>query len=676
MKTMKRTLSVFLVLVMLLSALPLASANAQSVYKELILNEKQKVKLSGDDVILSFTPENDGWYEFCATGDYDTYATLTGENYEEIFDDDSGDSWNFKIKAMLCGGEVYYLSVNSYEADFMQHNINVSVAETVGVKSVKITQYPTDMTCIEGYEVQTIDLSGLKAEFTFTDGTVGSFVYDDGTFDVNGNEVLFNCDEDENGDFYCEIICCGVKERIYYTTVESSVERIELITKEPIKYYENTKGYHTENGTYYYGMRIPDDAVLNVYYKDGEMETLTDFRYNYAFRVYSTQDTQPWGVGTNYFTASYLGTETLVPVEIVATPIKSVKVNSAPTREYVYADEEWGYTNEVGRYEFWPTDLKGLSFTVEYLDGTTETFDDADFDIDNETIAGDYYTLSDAYTIKAGKVPVTLTFKGFEIKYNVNVVDSSIRDMEVIWGPDKSFYEERFDGIFDGAQIRLTLKDGSEKIITMSDENTDYGDGYDLVYTVTEGDIKIRIYKSHNEYNEVCYWLSCLDKGAYYDGLYYEENREIADITVDKFTLDGDSMVITVNYTDGSVDTLNYETVSFSDYKNGKCYGFAKTEGGITGYDIAEIVENGEVVSYKLNVLGEEIIVDNPQFDLCDVDMDGEISVMDATSISFHLALLDTLSSKRLELADADKDGCVSIMDATKIQFDLAGLEY
>ncbi len=55
-----------------------------------------------------------------------------------------------------------------------------------------------------------------------------------------------------------------------------------------------------------------------------------------------------------------------------------------------------------------------------------------------------------------------------------------------------------------------------------------------------------------------------------------------------------------------------------------------------------------------------------------DVDGDGDISVLDATSIQMHVASLEFIDSKKATAADTDKDGNISIMDATQIQLYIA----
>ncbi len=59
-------------------------------------------------------------------------------------------------------------------------------------------------------------------------------------------------------------------------------------------------------------------------------------------------------------------------------------------------------------------------------------------------------------------------------------------------------------------------------------------------------------------------------------------------------------------------------------------------------------------------------------YNVGDVDLDGEISVLDATEIQLYLASQAKLNPGQCDLADTDKDGGVSIMDVTQIQLFLA----
>lgn len=59
---------------------------------------------------------------------------------------------------------------------------------------------------------------------------------------------------------------------------------------------------------------------------------------------------------------------------------------------------------------------------------------------------------------------------------------------------------------------------------------------------------------------------------------------------------------------------------------------------------------------------------------LGDVDLDGKVTILDATMIQRYLAKLSELNSVQLANADTDKDGNVSILDATRIQRYIAKL--
>lgn len=84
--------------------------------------------------------------------------------------------------------------------------------------------------------------------------------------------------------------------------------------------------------------------------------------------------------------------------------------------------------------------------------------------------------------------------------------------------------------------------------------------------------------------------------------------------------------------------------------------------------------ENSTAQSYaeKYNRLFEIYV--EPEHESGDVDLDGYVSIMDATDIQLYLAGYTRLSVQQKELADTDNDGDISIMDATQIQLILASL--
>ena len=58
-----------------------------------------------------------------------------------------------------------------------------------------------------------------------------------------------------------------------------------------------------------------------------------------------------------------------------------------------------------------------------------------------------------------------------------------------------------------------------------------------------------------------------------------------------------------------------------------------------------------------------------------DADLDGEVSVIDATQIQLYLASIITPTTQQRALSDVDCDGHLSIMDSTKILLQLAGID-
>lgn len=63
-----------------------------------------------------------------------------------------------------------------------------------------------------------------------------------------------------------------------------------------------------------------------------------------------------------------------------------------------------------------------------------------------------------------------------------------------------------------------------------------------------------------------------------------------------------------------------------------------------------------------------------PEYIRGDADMDGEVSIMDATAIQLHIASLEKLSDLGAVAADVDDDGDISILDATQIQLFIADI--
>ena len=77
---------------------------------------------------------------------------------------------------------------------------------------------------------------------------------------------------------------------------------------------------------------------------------------------------------------------------------------------------------------------------------------------------------------------------------------------------------------------------------------------------------------------------------------------------------------------------------------------------------------NGKSERFRLNIkkAGQPL--------LGDVNMDGMLSILDATAIQQHLVMIDGITFDE-SVADFNNDGSISILDATAIQKNLVGLD-
>ena len=212
------------------------------------------------------------------------------------------------------------------------------------------------------------------------------------------------------------------------TVIENPVDHLELVSGTAEKYIENVNGYFTanESGKYFYYYTYPPrDAVIKIVYKDGTTETahVGDDIGDYGIDCYTNQYDEPWVVGTeNEMFIRYLGHTVTLPITIIENPVERIEINTAPTREYFYGDDEFGMLyGDI--YEFYPTDLTGFSFTVYYTNGTSKLFTDEDIE-DGPMIDGyRFWLIYDSWNPGIGDFPVTFEYMGMSFEYTVKLLN-------------------------------------------------------------------------------------------------------------------------------------------------------------------------------------------------------------------------------------------------------------
>ena len=91
--------------------------------------------------------------------------------------------------------------------------------------------------------------------------------------------------------------------------------------------------------------------------------------------------------------------------------------------------------------------------------------------------------------------------------------------------------------------------------------------------------------------------------------------------------------------------------------------------------DATEVSSTAAVTSASASTSASTTTVEKLTYLIGDSDLDGRITIKDATRIQKHIAKMLTLDNIPLTLSDADGDGRVSVKDATQIQKFIAGFK-
>ncbi len=127
----------------------------------------------------------------------------------------------------------------------------------------------------------------------------------------------------------------------------------------------------------------------------------------------------------------------------------------------------------------------------------------------------------------------------------------------------------------------------------------------------------------------------------------------------------------------GAIPYGNTVTVIKTQKADGYTWGYTSYK-GVAGWFVTDFAKL--ISSDKPTVPSEPDKPDDPddpqpQPVMGDVDLDGEMSIMDSTLIQMFIAQLKTLSEDQQAIADIDGDSQVSVMDSTEIRLKLAGLK-
>ncbi len=465
------------------------------------------------------------------------------------------------------------------------------------------------------------------------------------------------------------------------TVKENKVASIEVVSGR-VTCIENTNGYQGDNG-YVYWYSVPSDVMVKISYTDGteKIVGIYDEVDGYRLSFDDDQYDEPWTMGDdNYLIVSYLGVETHLPVSISVNPVERIEINTAPTREYVYGDVEYGYLYSDGDYEFHPTDLTGLTFTVYYTDGTSKTFTYDDID-EEDNINGYGYALHyDAYNPEIGNFPVQFEYMGKTAEYSVVLKESAVAKIEVTKQPNKTSYADNYAPDFVGMEFTITYTDGTTKAVVLSEDNLKYE------YDPWWGELRYKVDVDGNQFIITPYYggdVYCYI--AYYQGascliedITSTESKEVSSIELDKVTWNGDGMNVKITYTDETSETLILDIADFYDFEGSSGAGFGKTKNGLLYYYIETYTdEDGNVEKYKVSILNRDITVEPSSVLIGDVNGDGVVDNIDRLTLSRYLADWEGYTADVLNMAAADvnQDSVVDNLDRMVLSRHLADWE-
>ncbi len=436
------------------------------------------------------TPEETGYYAVAAINQRDVWmsARLTDAETNEwnsLAEDETG---TYVRKQILMGGRTYYLDIHTEEEAMAA----AMFKEVPMVTKVEVTRNPDDMNYIEG--VGRYRLSGLEIQVTFGDNTTYDWSYEEGGW-VNGLEVDITKGKDPSNP-QVTITVGDVSAVLPYNLVENPVERLELVKPVDHVYVENSGGsadtwYNPETEMledyYYYNIVDMYTARIRIVYKDGTSceAGVYDEVNGYYVEYSDTQDERPWTVGgNNDILISYLGHTVEMPVTVMATPVKSIEIETQGILLY----EHLGGYFESDDFFYYGYDLpEDGVLKVTYNDGTTAELDLVDTWMSSNDITYDD-TQYDTPWVVGGEYLVTVTYMGATTTIPVKVVPNPVQKIELVGMPvteyaygDSVYGDMYADGEYylypddlTGMELKVTYTDGTFEIFTPEDVDEDH----------------------------------------------------------------------------------------------------------------------------------------------------------------------------------------------------------
>lgn len=445
--------------------------------EKLSLNNPVRVNLGYEYASTSyeFTPEKTGWYVFKTFNHTADYSDRNMSLYL--------DSWiadgictvsEGELYAYLTKDEAYRLKV--YKNSYPEESFTLSVSEGVGIESLTIKQYPTNMTVYEG-NTGNPDFTGLILTVTTSDGQTEDWTYTKESNRMLGYLYQKSWSEYEDRVEY-NLWAGGKNITLNYNIVEYPLKNIEVVTA-GITIFENTNGWFISEDTYYYN--VPTDRIrLKFNYNDGSFKfaSVYDMVDGYHIGCYDSQNEKPWTAGgDNYFTVTFKDIQIQVPVNIVENDFESMRVIDDGDLTATEGDAHFEQVSDDGGVWFYDIDYSKVKIELSFKDGSTVIAS-----VDDVVKGVGIYPRQFENPIEAGKDNfVTVYYGDATVDLPVTYIENDIESISLSKKPDSYIYGDLkyggFDGedyflepeFSDGYELTVKYKDGKEVVLSDAD---------------------------------------------------------------------------------------------------------------------------------------------------------------------------------------------------------------
>lgn len=567
-------------------------------------------------------------------------------------------------------------------------SVVLEVSDSLIITSLKIESEPEisiktlPEKTVYYYGEKEIAFSGMVYSYTDTDGnnsTCFGYLSDGVTYTVDDLEMSI-------GKHTVTLNFEGATDSFEIEVIENPIESV-IITKEPdtltfIEDYDYRKPY---NGNYERYPLYPYGAKITVNYKDGTSEEI-EYKYSYQndFIITDGQENGKWAVGRHECKISYRGavSENAFYAEVLKNPVKSIEIISVPKDIKLYS-----------RFEYLGD---GTVVKINYTDGSPSKTVTVKLKYNNDTywfdLCVDGYELKvRAVTDDSGSTVLKAEYLGKTAAVAIEAERCTVENISIA----------RMSDVFQslkGAILKLTLNDGTERLVTVYDEFFDmfagfYQNGTVLTdagvfyvnesYTVTNGKIsKYTLIDNISisdglEKSTLSYWSKYLIPETEFNGEVTEKNIDMLAETLNRIyggytnhssNIYGDELISRFKEIFGVEpdltlsDNYNAQTgyYTYSQY----AYQYAYKD----DYTVIKTPDGYKVGCGSLQFTATDNLVIKSIISapLGDITGDGKVNILDLIKLKKSAA--ENKQAQDMPTADLNGDGTISSLDIAELK--------